>query len=183
MSRILPLLVALTLAGGCFAQSARCNCDPARPETLAARECGLSREAEKQPPDAEVFFLRDTSPRKPNRWLALPRRHVEGSYSLTELTHQERTRLWAAAIKKGRELWGDQWGLAYNGDKVRTQCHLHIHIGKLLRGIETRKKLVVVSGPAQIPKPQDGEGIWVHPHGRRLHVHLGEQTCETVLLR
>jgi diadenosine tetraphosphate (Ap4A) HIT family hydrolase len=176
MTRTSLLLVAGFLGAGLTAEPLRCLCDPARPETLEARECSLCREA-------EIFFLKDTNPRKPNRWLALPRAHSKGLGSLVDLTLRQRTRLWAAAIKKAKELWGDQWGLAYNGDKVRTQCHLHIHIGKLLRGIETRKKLVVVDGPAQIPKPKDGEGIWVHPHGRKLHVHLGEQTCETVLLR
>jgi len=183
MSRFLPLLIALTLESVCCAQGSRCLCDPARPQTMEARECGLCREAAQQPPDIEIFFLQDNNPRKPNRWLALPRAHLPGLHSLADMPHKFRTRLWAAAIKKAKDLWGDQWGLAYNGDKVRTQCHPHIHIGKLLRGVETRKKLVIVNGPAEIPKPRDGEGIWVHPQGRRLHVHLGEQTCETVLLR
>jgi diadenosine tetraphosphate (Ap4A) HIT family hydrolase len=183
MTRTSLLLVAGFLGAGLAAEPSRCLCDPARPETLEARECGLCREAERQPAEVEIFFLKDTSPRKPNRWLVLPRAHGKGLDSLADMTLRQRTRLWAAAIKKAKELWGDQWGLAYNGDKVRTQCHMHIHIGKLLRGIETRRKLVVVNGPTQIPKPKDGEGIWVHPQGRKLHVHLGEQTCETVLLR
>ena len=46
--------------------------------------------------------------------------------------------------------------------------------------VETRKHLVVVSGPEKIPVPA-GEGVWVHPVGKKLHVHLGEQICETVL--
>jgi len=25
--------------------------------------------------------------------------------------------------------------------------------------------------------------VWVHPVGKKLHVHLGEQICETVLWR
>ena len=33
-------------------------------------------------------------------------------------------------------MWGDEWGVAYNGERVRTQCHMHLHIGKLLHGIE-----------------------------------------------
>jgi hypothetical protein len=40
-----------------------------------------------------------------------------------------------------------------------------------------------VSGPAEIPVPEDGGGIWVHPDAGKLHVHLGEQITETVLLR
>lgn len=183
MSRILLLLVTLALASACYGQISRCDCDPARPETMEARECSLCREAEKHPPEVEIFFLKDTNPRKPNRWLVLPRAHLSGKHSLAELSHQQRTRLWAAAIRKARELWGDEWGLAYNGDKVRTQCHTHIHIGKLLPAAVTRRKVLLVSSPAEIPTPKDGEGIWLHPQGRKLLVHLGEQTCETVLLR
>jgi hypothetical protein len=42
---------------------------------------------------------------------------------------------------------------------------------------------VLVDGPAHIPAPADDSGVWVHPLGRKLHVHLGEQITETVLLR
>ena len=93
----------------------------------------------------------------------------------------DRTALWTAAIEKAKSVWGNDWGLAYNGIKVRTQCHTHVHIGKLLAGIET-SHFVVVSKPSEIPVPA-GEGIWVHPSGSRLHVHLGEQATETVLFR
>jgi hypothetical protein len=100
------------------------------------------------------------------------------------MTPQQRTRLWQAAIERGRELFGDNWALALNGDLVRTQCHAHIHIGKLVAPdlIET-DRLVVVSGPAEIPVPKDGTGLWIHAAGDKLHVHLGEQTCEAVLVR
>jgi hypothetical protein len=177
----LGMALALALAVTA-SEPSRCNCDPARPETLAARECSLCREAERQPHQVEIFFLKDSNPRKPNRWLALPRDHGGGLHSLADLPRQQRTRLWQAAIEKARSLWGDQWGLAYNGDRVRTQCHAHIHIGRLLKGVETRK-FVVVNGPAQIPMPKDGTGLWIHPQGKKLHVHLGEQTTETVLFR
>jgi hypothetical protein len=173
------LMLGLALAAP---EPSRCNCDPARPETMEARECSLCREAEKQPPGLDVFFLKDNNPRKPNRWLALRRAHDTGMHSLVDLPAKERTTLWTAAIAKAREMWGDDWGLAYNGDLVRTQCHLHIHMGKLLKGIETRN-FIVVNGPAEIPAPQDGTGVWVHSQGTKLHVHLGEQICETVLLR
>ena len=36
---------------------------------------------------------------------------------------------------------------------------------------------------ADIPVPKDGTGLWIHPAGDRLKVHLNEQICETVLLR
>lgn len=159
-----------------------CNCDPEKPETMAERQCSLCREAEKQPADVTFFYLKDNNPRKPNRWLVLPRRHVSGLHHLHDLTKEERTALWKAAIEKGKELWGDEWGLAYNGEKVRTQCHTHIHIGKLLQGIET-DHFISIRRAEEIPAPP-GEGLWVHPAANgRMHVHLGEQTTETTLLR
>jgi diadenosine tetraphosphate (Ap4A) HIT family hydrolase len=129
-----------------------------------------------------VFFLKDINPRKPNRWLALPRAHASGLHGLADMSPAQRTELWTAAIEKARSLWGEQWGLAYNGDESRTQCHTHLHIGKLLDGEET-SDFVVVADPVEIPVPPDGGGVWVHPVGGKLHVHLGEQITETVLLR
>jgi hypothetical protein len=165
------------------ADISHCACDVANPESMAARECGLCREAEKQPADMLVFLLKDNNPRKPNRWLVLPRGHGKAGDPLASMTAGQRTALWTAAMEKGRELWGDKWGLAYNGDISRTQCHAHVHVGKLLDGIET-DNFMVVSGPAQIPTPKDGTGLWVHTiEGGKLHVHTGEQITETVLLR
>jgi diadenosine tetraphosphate (Ap4A) HIT family hydrolase len=129
-----------------------------------------------------VFILKDISPRKPNRYLALPRKHGSALHHLHDMTKDERTQLWAAAIAKAKELWGEEWGVAYNGEQVRTQCHTHIHIGKILKGIET-KNFIVIRHPSQIPAPP-GEGLWIHGDGKgRMHVHLGEQTTETALLR
>ena len=156
-----------------------CHCDLANAESMAARECGLCREAEKQPADVAVFFLKDINPRKPNRWLALPRVHI---HSLQELSPAARLELWDAAIEKAKSLWGDGWGLAVNGDERRTQCHVHIHIGKLLDDAET-PNFVVVDGPADIQIPIDGSGFWVHPVAGKLHVHVGEQAAEFVLMR
>lgn len=178
--RIVILLAALAAAA--TADVRKCACDAANPQGLAARECGLCREAEKHPANTEVFFLKDINPHKPNRWLALPRIHVEGVRMLSGMTPAQRTAFWTAAIAKARELFGDDWGLAMNGDESRTQCHPHVHIGKLLKGIET-SNFIVVDGPGDIPVPKDGTGMWIHPEGKRLHVHLGEQITETVLLR
>lgn len=171
------LLFAASLHAGVDA----CACDPAKPETMEARECSLCRVAEQQPPEPAIFILKDNNPRKPNRWLALPRKHGARGHHLQDMTRAERTALWKAAIAKARELWGSEWGIAYNGPKVRTQCHAHVHIGKLLKGVDTQR-FVVVSKPEDIPLPR-GEGVWIHPVGKKLHVHLGEQTCETVLFR
>jgi len=177
----LRLLAALLLAGAAIAAPIECACDAGNPAALAIRQCGLCKEAEAQPADAKIFFLKDINPRKPNRWLALPRPHGTANHELHEMSAAERTGLWTAAIGKAKELWGAEWGVAYNGAEVRTQCHAHIHIGKLLKGIETGK-FIVVAKPSQIPA-RPGEGIWIHPSGTGMHVHVGEQTTETVLLR
>jgi len=158
-----------------------CACDPMKPETMQARECGLCREADGQPEEPPVFFLKDINPRKPNRWLALPRTHGPGGHPLDEMAPVERARVWAAAIRKAKELWGDEWGVAYNAETVRTQCHGHLHIGKLLKQVEYGRPLTV-SGPSRIPAPR-GKGVWVHAVGKRLHAHIEDTITETVLMR
>ena len=176
-------VAGILACGVALADVRNCACDISNPSTLAARECGLCKEAETQPADARVFFLKDNNPRKPNRWLALPRFHGKGGHSFAEMTAAQRTEFWTAALSKAKELWGDNWGIGYNGELSRTQCHAHVHIGKLLPGVES-DNFVVVSGPAEIPLPKNETGMWVHPiEGGKLHVHLDEQICETVLLR
>jgi diadenosine tetraphosphate (Ap4A) HIT family hydrolase len=165
-----------------LADVSACACDPANPESLKARECSLCVEAEKHPADQEVFFLKDINPRKPNRWLALPRTHAAKGHALRDLPEALQTRVWKSAIQKAKELWGDDWGLAYNSSMVRTQCHAHIHIGKLLKGLAPGNYKDVDS-PHQIRVPDDLSGIWVHPVGAKLRIHYGEQITETSLLR
>jgi hypothetical protein len=161
-----------------------CNCDVTKPIDLdKQKECSLCVEAERVPAYQEVFFLKDRNPTKPNRVLALPRVHTAGGHPLSLLTADQRHVLWAAAIGKAQEIWGDGWAIAYNGEERRTQCHTHLHIGKLLEGQET-EHFVVVDNAASIPLPiPEGTGMWVHPVGGKLHVHLGEQVNETVLMR
>src|SRR5271170_7700364 len=177
--RVSGLVATLALAASVSADVSHCARDASKPSTLQARECSLCAEAEKQPAGIGVFFVRDANPRKANRTLAMPRVHTPGGHSLADLTAEQRTELWTAAIAKARELWGDRWGVAYNGDKVRTQCHAHIHIGRMIPGVETAN-FVVVSSPAEIPVPQE-DGFWIHPQDGKLHVHTGEQITETVL--
>jgi hypothetical protein len=173
-------LAALVLALGAYAQS-RCNCDPSQPDTMQERQCSLCSEVEKEPGDAQVVFRKDINPHKPNRLIVMPRAHTPGLHLLSEYTPEQRTALWTAAIKKGQEIWGDKWGIAYNGDEVRTQCHAHLHLSKLLDGVEWGEPLIVDS-PDQIPLPE-GHAMWVHPVGGKLHVHRDDQIAETVLLR
>ncbi len=157
-----------------------CHCDPSAPETMQRRECSLAGVANRQPPDETIFFVRDINPRKPNRTLALPR-HTAGAYTLDKLPPELRTALWTAAIEKARSLWGEDWAVAYNGDKVRTQCHVHLHIGKLNSAAKL-EQFREISHPREIPNPE-GHGIWIYQAGRKLRVHEGEQTTETALLR
>ncbi len=159
-----------------------CRCDPAQPATMAERQCSLCGVAEKQPADVPVFIVKDINPRKPNRWLALPRAHGAAAHHLHEMTAAARTELWTVAIARSREIFGDQWGVAYNGEQVRTQCHTHIHLGRFNPLAEQSKGFIVISRLSDIPAPP-GAGIWIHPVGKKMHVHTGEQTVETVLVR
>jgi hypothetical protein len=182
MVRVLGILLVLAAAGLVRAAIDGCGCDPDEAATMEARQCSLSREALAQPPVPAVFFLKDINPSKPNRWLALPRAVRKTVHTLGDMTPQERLEFWTAAIRKGREMWGDQWGLAFNGEEVRTQCQPHLHVGKFLPAAES-DGFTVVDGPAHIPIPKDSGGVWVHAVGDKLHVHLGESLTETVLLR
>jgi hypothetical protein len=166
-----------------FADVRGCQCDTSSISAMEAhRECSLCIEAEKQPAYIEVFFLKDQNPTKPNRLLALPRVHAPGSHPLASLSADVRHVLWATAITKAQELWGSDWAIAYNGEERRTQCHTHLHIGKLLPGQENAN-FKLVNDASEIPVPSDGTGLWVHAVGGKLHVHLGQQVNETVLMR
>ena len=175
-------LLVLAVAVSAYAQTV-CNCDPAKPETMKARQCSLCEEAEKQPAGTQFFIVKDANPSKPNRTLLLPREHTPGQHPLRDLTDEQRTAFWSAAIDKAKQLWDNEWAVAWNSDRVRTQCHAHLHIGKLLPGVET-ENFIVVNSPSEIPLPKDvNDGIWVHEVNGKLHVHTGEIITETVLLR
>lgn len=174
--------IALWLLPLTHADVRTCQCDVAIPATMEARECALCREAEKQPADVPYFFLRDTNPNKPHRWLALPRYHGNHPQQLLEMTPEQRAGYWEAAIAKAREVWGDDWGVALNSTQKRSQCHIHMHIGKLLPDAEDAN-FVVVDKPEDFPVPQDGEGMWVHPAGARYHAHMNEPAGELKLQR
>ena len=177
--RSLLLLPGLLLVFPLLADIVSCACDPAKPETLEARPCSLCREAEKQAPGIDVFFLKDTNPTKPNRTLALLRVHDR---ALDTVPPELRAKLWSQAIAKAKTLFPDEWSVAYNAPAVQTQCHVHVHLGKLIQGVET-ERFITVTKIEDIPVPAKGEGIWIHPQGNLFHVHGGEQITETVLLR
>jgi hypothetical protein len=173
--------LALAIFSCTLSAQVSCPCDPQDPETLKERQCALCAEAEKQAPRVGVFFVHDLSPRKPDRWLALPRQHSPGMHEMSALPADVRAELWRSAIAKAKELWGEQWGVAYNAESIHSQCHVHVHIGKLIDGVEWGD-FKVVDGPEQIPLPGK-EGLWIHPVNGKLHVHLGERDTENVLMR
>ena len=173
------LIPAVLAAFALRADIVNCACDPAKPETMQARPCSLCREAEQQGPGVKIFFLKDVNPTKANRWLALPRVHER---SLDQLNEEQRADLWSAAFAKAKSLFGDDWAVAYNSPSVQTQCHVHVHIGKLIPGVET-DRFITVTKIEDIPVPPKGEGFWIHPQGNLFHVHTGEQITETVLER
>ena len=151
-----------------------CSCDPSKPDTERERQCSLCTLAEKQPAGTVVFFVQDSNPRKEHRWLALPHEYTPGTFQrLADLPQATRDELWKGAIEKAKSLFGEDWGVAYNGDHVRTQCLSHLHIGKLIEGVEWGD-FVVVNSPADIPLPADGNGIWVHAvDGKTACAHRG----------
>jgi len=174
----------LLLAWGALPLAAdvtNCACDITRPETLKARECSLCVEAEKHSGPAEFFTLKDVNPRKPNRWLALPRAHTPGPHALHLLPLETRSRYWRYAIKQAQEKFGDEWGLAYNGQIMRTQCHLHVHIGRWIKAADTAK-FKLVKRIEDFPAPSDS-GILIRPVKGGFLVLTGEQIMETALVR
>jgi hypothetical protein len=169
-------------AGSARADVRDCVCTLESPDVGQTRGCSLCVEAAKHSASERVILVRDNDPTKPNRWLALPRAAYDGANPLAKMSAAERLELWDAAIAKGRELWGDSWAVAFNGDMARRQCHAHIHVGKLLEGKEDDNGYYV-DDARQLPAIADGTGLWFHPAGKRLHVHAGEQINETVLMR
>lgn len=158
-----------------------CHCELSNPTEMAAKECSLCRVAEQQPAYLQVFFLKDSSPSKPDRILVLPRAHGPGAHLLSSLSAETRLELWSAAIARAQEAWGNGWGIAFNSVEARTQCHTHLHIGKLLAAPRTGK-IEAVSGPAEIPVPADGEGMLVYPASGKLNVDF-ETAPELRLMR
>ncbi len=159
-----------------------CDCVLSDPESMQKRECSLCREAEQQPAGVEFFVLRDANPHKPNRWLVLPKAHLPGAHPLHLMPQSERTRFWAFAIAEAKQRFGpDEWGVAYNGDKVRTQCHLHLHIGRFIPAAEN-SKFRLVRRIEDFPAPTEG-GVLVHPVKGGYHVLTGEDIMETALVR
>lgn len=164
-----------------LADVSQCACDPAKPESMAERNCSLCREAEKQPANVDFFVLKDINPRKPGRWLVLPRAHDEGAHHMHQMERAHRIALWKKALQTAQEKFPGAWGVAYNGSKVRTQCHTHVHIGKWVPAAEN-SKFKLLRRIEDFPAPTEG-GILIHPVPGGYHVHTGEEIMETALVR
>lgn len=177
-----PWLAFIFAPGLLWGDVSACACDWSNPELMKARNCSLSNEALKQPGNVEFFILKDINPRKPGRWLALPRKPGSGAHDLYQLPRDERARLWRFAMAEAEKLFpGRAWGLAYNGSKVRTQCHLHIHIGRWVPAART-SKFRLVRRVEDIPALEEG-GVLLYPVPEGFMVLTGEQIMETALVR
>lgn len=157
-----------------------CPCDHAEPASLDTRVCSLCRTAEKE--SEPVYFLKDISPSKPNRYLALPKHHGSGLQAVGDLDADEREAVWTAAIRRAEELFGPRWGLAHNSYFFRTQCHAHIHMGPLSPEVEDVGGTLYAS-PRDFPVTEASQGIWIHPKDGRYCVHLDRDLAEVVLIR
>lgn len=175
MSKVIGPILLLALV----ADVRGCTCDPAVSTSMTGRECSLTRIAVEEPGDPPVFFIRDANPSKPDRMLAIPHslRHT-----LDDLTPDERNALWTAVIEKARTLWNDRWAVAINSEEKRTQCQLHVHIGKLLDDVSAGGG-VLVGRVEDIPLPAKGNGLWIQPEGNSFRVHLNEPAGELNLMR
>jgi hypothetical protein len=181
--RLLLPVAAFAFLAAAPADVRTCLCDLSQPEARNARECSLCQLADAQPAEPAYFFVKDANPNKAHRLLALPRSHGRNPQDLSGMSLAERTAYWSSAIAKARELWGDQWGLAVNSLERRTQCHMHIHIGKLREGVEN-DSFTVVDGAAEIPLPRgETDGLLIHPAAGKLHVHTGDPAPELLLER
>src|SRR4051794_28656243 len=105
-----PCLLLLLTTGHAYVQKGLC--DETRQERLGTRECWLCQTVEAQPPNARYVVLPDASPNKPNRVLVLPRSHGPQPEQLAGMTAEQRASYWTLGIAKGREVWGEEWGLA-----------------------------------------------------------------------
>ena len=156
-----------------------CPCVHGNPETLKSRVCSLCNTAENK--TAEIYFLKDINPRKPNRYLALPKSHSREMQSTSELPKGLRSKLWLAAANRGEELFPGTWGVAQNSHYFRTQCHAHLHIGPLSPEVQDVNG-TLYSSVDDLPNVRPENGIWMHPKDGQYCVHLDRDLTEIVLV-
>lgn len=188
-SRLPLLLLALLLVVGCastppppatsgedaprlWGPLAPCDCDHSRPESLADRNCALCRVVEAR--EGGLLLVKDIDPEKPNRWLALPRRHAAATrQSITDLSGDERRELAAFSVREAERLFPGRWALAVNPAAERSQCHLHVHLGPRRDDALCTNAGIHVGEPGRILDAVASDGsVWAHPEpGGGYHVH------------
>ena len=60
---------------------------------------------------------------------------------------------------------------------------MQVHCFKVSGPFVAHDRFVAVDKPSEIPVPRDGDGIWIHPAGARLHAHIEEPAGELKLQR
>ncbi len=153
-----------------------CPCDEGNPRSLDQTVCGLCGGGQGH---TDAYVVRDASPAKPNRLLALPPHHA---VELADLRLDQRTALWTAAIVAARKNFDEDWALAQNSVLFRTQCHAHIHIGRLDPEYRHSGGTIIAS-PADLPATTTFQGIWVHPRDNGYCFHLDRLHPEALLQR
>ena len=172
-----------------------CACDAEQSRVAEARaNAAFAAEAEKQPrrSEPEFFVLKDiqSAQAQPVAGVAArPRRRRRRIPSPALTPADAHPNCGPKAVETAKlEKFGDQLGRSrYNGPiRSRTQCHLHVHVGKLFHYGSRRKRSkfkLVRPASRTSPAPADGDGR-VDPRGsRRLTPRslAASQTMETVL--
>lgn len=151
---------------------APCACDHSRPESLADRNCALCRVVEAR--EGDPLLVKDIDPEKPNRWLALPRRHDAATrQSIADLSEDDRRELAAFSVREAERLFPGRWALAVNPAAERSQCHLHVHLGPRRGDALCTNAGIHVAEPGRILDAMAPDGsVWAHPEpGGGYHVH------------
>src|SRR5207248_7930890 len=98
-----PLFLILCGLAAQAQELLHCECDHSTHAAYDQRNCGLCAEVDKALSSVEVVFVKDNDPKKPNRWLALPREHAAASFQLlSDVPPSRRTELWRQAIARAQ---------------------------------------------------------------------------------
>jgi hypothetical protein len=150
------------------------SCACSNIDDLAAPECSLCGEAVRRRPQRDggsTIVIEDKNPCK-GRWLALPLEHRGPCMqTLSTLSPKARGDLGRTAVAKAAAEFGPGFGLAINPPDQRTQCHLHVHIGRLRPNVTCSATIAAVSSPDDVFAIATDQGMWVHAAGGGYHVH------------
>lgn len=154
----------------------RLSCSCSNIDDLGA-ECSLCNEAVRRRPEhgSSTIVIKDRNVCK-GRWLALPQEHRGPCIqTLPTVSPQARRDLGRTAIAKALAEFGPGFGLAINPSAERSQCHLHVHIGRLRPNVACSAVMASVSSPDEVFAAATDQGVWVHAAGGGYHVHTSER--------